>query len=117
MPIACPPPQGFLYTDAPGAGWGAHVASLTASGSWEGAWPKAHINLQELEAVFRALQSFSEFLRHKHVLVRTDNTTVACYINRQGGARSRSLSLKAEQLLLWARTMIFACRRGKCRER
>ena len=104
VPITLPPPQEFLFTDASMAGWGAHVASLTAAGSWESEWASAHINLLELEAVFRALRQFIACLKGKHVLVNTDNTTVSCYINRQGGARSRSLSLLSEKLLLWCQT-------------
>ncbi|XP_050958241.1 uncharacterized protein LOC127179639 [Labeo rohita] len=36
-------------------------------------------------AVFRALKHFLPDLRDRHVLVRTDNTSVVSYINHQGG--------------------------------
>ncbi len=36
------------------------------------------------------------------VLVRTDNTATAAYINRQGGLRSRHMSQLAPHLLLWS---------------
>ena len=101
VPISLPSPQEFLFTDASKAGWGAHVSSLTASGSWEANWCNSHINLLELEAISRALRQFVSLLRNKRVLVLTDNTAVSCYINRQGGSRSQSLSLLAESLLLW----------------
>ena len=101
VPIALPPPQEFLYTDASQRGWGAHMGSLTASGLWDAEMSQLHINHLELEAVFLALKHFEQVLPDKHVLLNTDNTTVACYLNKQGGARSFSLSKRAEVVLLW----------------
>ena len=101
VPIVPPPPQEDLYTDASKTGWGAHVGTLTASGVWGDDLSGSHINLLELEAVVLALDAFSTSLSGKSVRVCTDNTTVACYINKQGGARSKSLSLRTEHLLLW----------------
>ena len=48
-----------------------------------------------------ALQEFHPTPLGKHILLNTDNTTVACYLNKQGGARSFSLSQRAEHILLW----------------
>ena len=104
VPITPPPPQEQMFTDASSQGWGAHVGALTASGQWGPQMAKAHINLQELEAVRLAAIEFEDFLRDKHTVVNTDNTTVACYLNKQGGARSDSLSTKAEDLLLWCQS-------------
>ena len=101
VPITLPPPQGELFTDASNSGWGAHFESLTASGTWPPEMRDRHINILELEAVVLALRSFCQHLAGKHVRLCTDNTTVACYINKQGGARSRPLSRRTEQLLLW----------------
>ena len=101
VPITLPPPQADLYTDASNSGWGAHSGPLTASGLWPHHRLDRHINVLESEAVVLALRSFHPELAGKHVRVCTDNTTVACYINRQGGARSRPLSLKTEELLRW----------------
>ncbi|CAM4608132.1 unnamed protein product [Leuciscus chuanchicus] len=41
-------------------------------------------------------------LEQRHVLIRTDNTSVVSYINRQGGVHSRALFKQVESLLLWA---------------
>ena len=60
-----------------------------------------HINLLELEAVFQPLRQFHPSLAGKRVLLHTDNTTVLCYINKQRGARSWTLSDTTEELLLW----------------
>ena len=101
VPIAPPPYEEELFTDASNSGWGAHVAHLEASGKWPVSHSGLHINLLELEAVFLALKAFKSFLQNKHTLISTDNTTVACYINKGGGVRSKSLSKKAEDLLKW----------------
>ncbi|KAL0147132.1 hypothetical protein M9458_057656 [Cirrhinus mrigala] len=45
-------------------------------------------------------------LRHKHVLVRTDNTATVAYINHQGGLLSRRMSQLARHLLLWSQTRL-----------
>ncbi|KAK7110241.1 hypothetical protein V1264_014151 [Littorina saxatilis] len=82
-------------------GWGAHLSVHTASGLWDETQSSWHINALELEAVFLGLQSFLSLVRDKHVQVRTDNTTVAAYINRQGGSRSLTLSARACQILVW----------------
>ena len=101
VPITLPPPQEFLFTDASLGGWGAHLGSLTAAGQWADSLKGCHINRLELEAVWLALNQFVESVEGKHVLINTDNTTVAFYINKQGGAHSFTLSRRAEQMLLW----------------
>ena len=99
VPLVPLPPLLELYTDASNHGWGAHVADQSASGTWSPSHLGLHINLLEMEAVSQALQSFQSLLAGKPVLLCTDNTTVACYINKQGGARSSALSLRAEAIL------------------
>ena len=65
---------------------------LTDSGLWLEHMMPYHINLVELEAVFQTLRQFCLSLLGKRVLLHTDNTMVACYINNQRGARSQTLS-------------------------
>ena len=101
VPIAPPPCEEELFTDASNVGWGAHVAHLEASGRWPDSMIGLHINVLELEAVFLALKKFEWFLRNKRILICTDNTTVACYIKKGGGVRSITLSKRAENLLKW----------------
>ena len=96
VPITLSPPQEFLYTDASQRGWGAHMGSLTASGLWSPEMSLLHINHLELEAVFMALKQFEQALIDRHVLLNTDNTTVACYLNKQGGGLTPFLSLKEQ---------------------
>ncbi|XP_073668191.1 uncharacterized protein [Paramisgurnus dabryanus] len=91
-----------VTTDASLTGWGALCDGVPASGSWPESERLWHINRLELKAVFLALQSFATLIGGHHVLVRTDNTTVVSYINRQGGVRSRPLFRQAEAILLWA---------------
>ena len=53
-----------------------------------------------------ALPEFTSHTAHSHVLLCTDNTTVACYVNKQGDARSRVLWRMAENLKLWCQDNI-----------
>ena len=101
VPIAPPQAQEILFTDASQVGWGAHMGDLTASGTWPPCLAQAHINLLELEAVWMALKAFVEAAEGKHVLLNTDNTTVAAYVNKQGGAHSFTLSERVEAMPLW----------------
>ena len=95
------PPSLTISTDASLMGWGAHSGSLQVAGTWSGPWLKRHINILELEAVRRALLHFQNLALSQRVLVRTDNTTVVAYINRQGGTHSIPLWTLTKTLLLW----------------
>ena len=99
--ITLPPFQEELFTDASTTGWGAHMGSLSAAGLWSQTQREWHINRLELEAVALALQAFLPQAKGRHIRLQMDNTTVACYLNKQGGARSTTLSARAEELLLW----------------
>ncbi|KAI2652443.1 ORF V: Enzymatic polyprotein [Labeo rohita] len=81
-----------------------------ASGSWTGPRLRWHVNCLELLAVFLALRRFLPMLRHKHVLVRMDNTATVAYINHQGGLRSRRMSQLVRHLLLWSQTQLKSLR-------
>ena len=101
VPICLPQVQEVLFTDSSQVGWGAHMGDLTASGQWSPDLAQLHINMLELEAAWMALREFVSAVEGKHVLLNTDNTTVASYVNRQGGAHSVSLSQRTEDMLLW----------------
>ena len=101
VPLCRSPPDLFLFTDASLDGWGAHMGDYSASGQWSPRWRAQHINVLELRAVVLALRCFVHTVRNCHVLLSTDNTTVAAYLNKEGGARSRTLSFMATDLLDW----------------
>ncbi|KAI2663175.1 Transposon Ty3-G Gag-Pol polyprotein [Labeo rohita] len=87
-----------LATDASLTGWGAVMSGHPARGLWSGRQLTWHINCLEMLAVFRALKHFLPDLRDRHVLVRTDNTSVVSYINHQGG----QTPLAESSLCSWA---------------
>lgn len=64
--------------------------------------PHTHTNCLELSTVLKVLKHFCPLVKGKHVVVQTDNTTTAVYINRQGCVRSASLLELARSLLLWS---------------
>ena len=90
-----------LFTDASNEGWGAHLGDSTARGVWSPMESLLHINYLELKAVFLALKQFEHLCRDQIVLVKTDNTMVVSYINKQGGMRSGSLCALLWRLLSW----------------
>ncbi|KAL0168419.1 hypothetical protein M9458_036641, partial [Cirrhinus mrigala] len=95
-----------LAMDASLTGWGAVMSGHPARGR-QLTW---HINCLEMLPVFRALKHFLPDLRDRHVLVRTDNTSVVSYINHQGGLRSRPLYKLAHQILVWSQDKLLSLR-------
>ena len=74
---------------------------VSASGLWSAHWKEHHINVLEFRAVCLALKSFLHVISDSHVLLSTDNTTVAAYLYKGVWGRSRTLSLIATNLLDW----------------
>lgn len=90
-----------LWTDASTYGWGAHLEDRNVSGKWTVIEQSSHINLLELSAVENALHHFRDNVKHRQVLLRTDNSTVVSYINRQGGTKSAALCVMTWRILHW----------------
>ena len=88
---------------------GAVHEGRSASGVWDPSL-RAHINYLELLAVFLALKHFEAFIRGCHVVVRTDNTTTMCYVNKQGGLASPKLDALARDLTLWCSSRLASIR-------
>ncbi len=110
VPLGLVASRVVVTTDASTLGWGAVCEGMPASGLWSEPQTRWHINRSELEAVFLALKEFRAQLEQQHVLIRTDNTSVVSYINRQGGIRSRALCKQAAILLLWADSRLLSIR-------
>jgi len=98
VPLVPPSANVHLFTDASERGWGTHVDSATFQGLWSVEESHLHINVLELRAVSLALLAYHPPVG-SHILMATDNTTVKCHINRQGG--TLSLSLMEETVLLF----------------
>lgn len=96
-----PTPSVTLTTDASQSGWGAHLDDLSVAGTWSPTEKLLHINLLELLAVQKALQHMTSRVMYRTVLIKTDNSTVVSYINRQGGTHSPSLCMHTWKLLNW----------------
>ena len=77
-----------VCTDVSSLGWGAVHEGCGVNGVWTGRWLCQHINVLELRAVLLARLHFLPRLRGHHVIVRTDSTVTAAYINRQGNLSS-----------------------------
>ena len=95
-------PDFIIFSDASNVGWGAVMGSQEASGLWSPEEASLHINSLELRAMWLALQHWEDLLRSRTVALCGDNTTALAYVRNQGGTRSESLFLLAEQVLLWA---------------
>ena len=98
-----PPPQLVVTTDASKKGWGGHLKTFRVSGVWSQDQSLLHINVLELLAVFNSLKALElqTDISEKKILIKSDNSTVVSYINRQGGTRSPTLCLHTRHLLIW----------------
>ncbi len=99
-----------VTTDASLSGWGGIHEGRIVNGRWGQHLTNLHINYLEMLAVFLTVKHFLPFLKGHHVLVRTDNTTVVAYINRQGGLRSLPLHMLARKLILWSNANLLSLR-------
>ena len=91
----------LITTDASMMGWGATMEGRSARGIWSPDLQSMHINYLELMAVYLAVKHFEPLILNCHVLIRTDNTTTMCYVNKQGGLSSRALDNLARELTIW----------------
>ena len=73
-------------------------------GVWTHSEHKLHVIVLELKAVILALEHWVAVLQGHHVMIATDNTTFAAYINKQGGTHSHALLRLVVDLLLWLQT-------------
>lgn len=78
-----------LATDMFLVGWGAIWQYKTGSGQWSPWQQEQHINVLQLQGVLHALRHFLPVLVGKHVIIRTDNTSVVYHINHQRGTESK----------------------------
>ncbi|KAF0046097.1 hypothetical protein F2P81_002626 [Scophthalmus maximus] len=99
-----------MTTDASLSGWGAVMSSRTVNRTWNLRMVQTQINLLDLWAFFLSLKHFVHFLQGRHVLVKTDNSTVVAYINRQGGTRSLQLHGLARKVILWSNNRLLSLR-------
>ena len=88
-----------LFSDASNSGWGAWCSTGTVSGKWSEEEAVLHINILELLAVLFAFQSLFRSTYSCAVLVKSDDSTVVAYINKQGGTTCKKLCDLA--LSLW----------------
>ena len=87
-----------IFTDASNSGWGAWTSSNSVSGKWSESENEYHINVLELLAVLYAFQSLYRTTYSCSILVKSDNSTVVAYINKQGGTTCRKLCNLAIEL-------------------
>ena len=79
------PPNGAFYFQ--GSGF-----SLAVSGSWSGSMCRAHIALQDLQAIAMMLYRIAFHLSGKVITLHLDNSTVKACLCSQGGTVSPFLS-------------------------
>lgn len=90
-----------IYSDASMTGWGVACGGQSARGNWTASELTLHINTLELMAAFYGLKIFTANLKDCNILLRIDNTTAICYINRMGGVQHPHLNKYARNIWQW----------------
>ena len=80
-----------LFSDASNSGWGAWYLNHSVYGPWSLAESKEHINIRELKSVLLSFLSLFRSTYSCSILIRSDNSTVVSYINKQGGTSCKIL--------------------------
>lgn len=88
----------IITTDASKKMYGGHLGNQYFQGTWSLDQINWHINSLEMEAVFLTVSHFLSQIQGKSVLIKTDNTTVVQYINKQGGTKSSKLCIQTWKL-------------------
>ena len=93
-----------ITTDASPVGWGARLADPTTgiiqerAAAFAADLANSPQCVRELSAVLHALHSFIRLIKHRHVLIRTDNLQVVAHIMHLGG---KSLQLSRIMRQIW----------------
>ena len=103
VPLHFPLPDVVIANDATPTHWAFYFQGsgllLSVSGAWSGSLSRAHIALQELQAVAIMLCRMAFHLSGKVVALHLDNSTAKVYLCNQGGTVSPFLSRLACQIL------------------
>ena len=103
VPLQFPLPDVVIATDATPTRWAFYFQGfglpLSISGTWSGSLSRAHIALQELQAVSVMLHRMAFCLSGRVVALHLDNSTAKAYLCNQGGTVSPFLSRLACRIL------------------
>ncbi|KAG7298972.1 hypothetical protein JYU34_017443 [Plutella xylostella] len=90
-----------IFSDSSLTGWGIVCGGESARGNWNESELSLHINTLELKAAFIGLKIFAAKLTNCELLLRIDNSTAICYINRMGGVQHTHLNNIARDIWQW----------------
>ena len=90
-----------IFTDASLTEWGAVCADRKVHGFWTEKERENNINFLELMAAYFGLKCLAKDARDCSILMRIDNTTAICYINRMGGTQFNYLNNITRDIWYW----------------
>ena len=94
-------PDVTVYTDSSKTGWGGwSTDGAETYGFWSLFEKDLHINILEIQTVLIMFQCLFRNYSNCSILIRTDNTSVVAYINKQGGSCSAKMCALA--LNIWS---------------
>ena len=96
-----PSVQEVVMTDALMKGFGRECNWLAFQGEWPGSKGRdTHINLLELETIWKACNKFESEIKGKATSFQINNQTAVAYLMKEGGTRCWQLDQLAQKILL-----------------
>ena len=96
-----PSVQEVIMTDALTKGFGGECNRLVFWGKWPGSKGRdTHINLLELETIWKVCNQFESEIKGKATSFQIDNRTAVAYLMKEGGTRCQQLDRLARKILL-----------------
>ena len=90
-----------LFTDASGLGYGAVFGAHWFFGEWPLKWKTKPISFLELFPIVISIHLWSPHLRHKHIIIHTDNQALIHVINNSTSKNANMMAL--------VRTLVITC--------
>lgn len=103
-PLVCGNYDLEIFSDASSTGWGAYCNTKKCFGHWTPSEKSLHINELELKAAFLALKCFAKHKCNINILLRLDNVTAICCINKMGSVQFNHFDVIAREIWQWCET-------------
>jgi hypothetical protein len=91
-PMSLSPPDIIISTDASLEGWGAACMGQKAGGKWTLEQLGKHINVLEMIAIKRGLETFTRIHNVKAIHMQVDNTSALSYLLKMGGKTNQEMN-------------------------
>ena len=88
----------IISTDASLEGWGAACLNQKAGGKWTLEDQGQHINILEMLAIQRGIETFTRIHKVSSIHMKVDNISALSYLIKMGGKTNQTMNLITKQI-------------------